>query len=103
MNEARLGEGEDGDLKLSELAGGLLDPPLSNDVREDVDELLGSIRSFQFQAMYEMGSVRMVDRALSEGFSAEFLRLRWGLDVGLSPLIPLQKNGHPGQLREEKK
>ena len=45
---------------LSDLTGGLL---------------LGSIRSFQLQAMYEMGSVRMVDRALTEGFSAEFLRL----------------------------
>ena len=41
------GEGEDGDLELSGLAGGLLDPPLSTDVREDVDELLGSTHSFQ--------------------------------------------------------
>ena len=52
-----------------------MDPPLSTNVREEVDELLGSICSFQLQAMYEMGSVRMVDWALDEGFSAEFLRL----------------------------
>ena len=44
-------------------------------MKEDVDELLGSICSFQLQALYEMGSVRMVDQALAEGFSAEFLRL----------------------------
>ena len=75
MNEARLEEGEEGDPELSELAGGLLDTPLSTDVKEDVDELLGSIHSFQLQALYEMGSVRMVDQALAEGFSAEFLRL----------------------------
>ena len=75
MNEAWLGEGEDEDLELSGLAGGLLDPPLPHDVKEDVDELLGSICTFQLQVMYEMGSVRMVDRALMEGFSAEFLRL----------------------------
>ena len=75
MNEVQLGEGEDRDLKLSGLTGGLLDPPLSTDVKEDVDELLGSILSFQLQALYEMGSVRMVDWALTEGFSAEFLRL----------------------------
>ena len=52
-----------------------MDPPLSTDVKEDVDELLGSIRSFQLQVLYEMGSVRMVDQALTEGFSAGFLRL----------------------------
>ena len=49
-------------------------PPLA-DVKEDVDALLGSICSFQLQALYEMGSVRMVDRALTEGFTTEFLRL----------------------------
>ena len=38
MNEARLGEGEEGDPELSELTGGLLDTPLSTDVKEDVDE-----------------------------------------------------------------
>ena len=75
LNEARLEEGGEGDPDLSGLAGGLLDTPLSDSVKDDVDELLGSICSFQLQAMYEMGSVRMVDRALAEGFSAEFLRL----------------------------
>ena len=75
MNEARLGEDEGGDPELSELTGGLLDTPLSTDVKEDLDKLLGSIRSFQLQALYEMGSVRMVDRTLPEGFSTEFLRL----------------------------
>ena len=52
-----------------------MDTPLSDSVKEDVDELLGSICSFQLQTMYEMGSVRMVDWALAEGFSVEFLRL----------------------------
>ena len=75
MAEAGVGEDEKGDPELADLAGGLLDIPLPADVKEDVDELLGSIRSFQFQALYEMGSVRMVDRALAQGFSAEFLRL----------------------------
>ena len=75
MNEARLGDDEEGDPELAGLTGGLLDTPLSTDVQEDVDVLLGSIRSFQLQALYEMGSVRMVNRALAEGFSAEFLRL----------------------------
>ena len=75
MNKARLGDDEEGDPELSGLTGGLLDTPLSTDVKEDIDALLGSIRSFQLQALYEMGSVRMVDRALTEGFSAEFLRL----------------------------
>ena len=74
MDETRLGEDEGGDPELTELAGGLLDIPLSTDVKEDVDELLGSIHSFQLQALYEMGSVRMVDWALTEGFSAEFLQ-----------------------------
>ena len=41
MNEARLGEGEEGDPELSELVGGLLDTPLSTDVKEDVDKLGG--------------------------------------------------------------
>ena len=75
LNEAWLEEGGEGDPDLSGLAGGLLDTPLSDSVKEDVDALLGSISSFQLQAMYEMGSVRMVDQALTEGFSAEFLRL----------------------------
>ena len=75
LNKAWLEEGGEGDPDLSGLAGGLLDTPLSDSVKDDVDELLGSIHSFQLQAMYEMGSVRMVDRALAEGFSAEFLRL----------------------------
>ena len=51
-----------------------MDIPLPMDIKENVDELLGSIHSFQLQALYEMGSVRMVERALAEGFSAEFLR-----------------------------
>ena len=75
MNEARLGDDERGDPELLGLTGGLLDTPLSADVKEDVDALLGSIRSFQLQALYEMGSVRMVDQALTEGFTAEFMRL----------------------------
>ena len=75
MDEARLREDEGGDPELIELAGGLLDIPLPADVKEDVDELLGSIHSFQLQSLYEMGSVRMVDRALAEGFSTEFLQL----------------------------
>ena len=75
MNEARLEDDEEGDSELAGLPGGLLDTPLSTDVKEDVDALLGSICSFQLQALYEMGSVRMVDRALAEGFSAEFMRL----------------------------
>ena len=75
MNEARLGDDEEGDPELAGLAGGLLDTPLSTDVKEDVDALLGSICSFQLQALYEVGSARMVDRALTEGFSVEFLML----------------------------
>ena len=75
INEARLGDDEGEDPELLGLAGGLLDTPLSTDVKEDVDALLGSIHSFQLQALYEMGSVRMVDRALAEGFSTEFMRL----------------------------
>ena len=76
FNEAQLGEGGEGDPDLmADVTGGLLDTPLSDSVKSDVDELLGSIHSFQLQAMYEMGSMRMVDRALTEGFSAEFLRL----------------------------
>ena len=74
MDETRLGEDEGGDPELTEHAGGLLDIPLSTDVKEDVDELLGSIHSFQLQALYEMGSVRMVDWAHTEGFSTEFLQ-----------------------------
>ena len=76
INEAQLGETEEGDPDLiTDLTGDLLDVPLSGKVKSDVDDLLGSICSFQLQALYEMGSVRMVDRALTEGFSAEFLRL----------------------------
>ena len=75
VNEARLGDDEGEDPELLGLTGGLLDTPLSTDVKEDMDALLGSIHSFQLQVLYEMGSVRMVDRALAEGFSAEFLRL----------------------------
>ena len=41
-----------------------MDTPLSDNVKDDVDELLGSIHSFNLQAMYEMGSVWMVDQAL---------------------------------------
>ena len=69
---------------LSDLAGGLLDTPLPGTVKSDVDKLLGNIRSFQLQAMYEMGSVRMVDRALAEGFSAEFLMLSRVVTEGLT-------------------
>ena len=76
FDEAQLGEGGRGHPDLTEnLAEGLLDIPLSDSVKNDVDELLGSIHSFQLQAMYEMGSVWMVDRALAEGFLAKFLRL----------------------------
>ena len=75
MTKAGVGENETGDPELAGLPGGLLDIPLPTDVKENVDELLGSIRSFQLQALYEMGSVRMVDWALAEGFSAEFLQL----------------------------
>ena len=52
-----------------------MDTPLSAGVKEDVDALLGSIHSYQLQALYEMGSVRMVDQALAEGFTTEFMRL----------------------------
>ena len=75
MNEARLEDDEGEDPELLGLAGGLLDTPLSANVKEDVDALLGSICSFQLQALYEMRSVRMVDRALAEGFTTEFMRL----------------------------
>ena len=75
MKEARLGDDEDEDADLLGLAGGLLDTPLLAGVKEDVDALLGSICSYQLQALYEMGSVRMVDRALTEGFTTEFMRL----------------------------
>ena len=75
MKEARLGDDEDGDADLLGLTGGLLDTPLSANMKEDVDALLGSICSYQLQALYEMGSVRMVDRALAEGFTTEFMRL----------------------------
>ena len=76
INEAQLGEGEEGGPDfVADLTGGLLDVPLPDRVKSDVDDLLGSIHSFQLQALYEIGSVRMVDRALTEGFSAKFLRL----------------------------
>ena len=75
MNEARLGDDEGKDSDLLGLAGGLLDTPLLAEVKEDVDALLRSIRSFQLQALYEMGSLRMVDQALTEGFTTEFMRL----------------------------
>ena len=61
MKEAKLGDDEDKDADLLGLTGGLLDTPLPTDVKEDVDALLGSIHSYQLQALYEMGSVRMVD------------------------------------------
>ena len=54
MKEARLGDEEDEDADLLGLAGGLLDTPLSADVKEDVDALLGNICSYQLQALYEM-------------------------------------------------
>ena len=75
MKEERLGDEEDEDTDLLGLTGGLLHTLLSADVKKDVDALLGSIRSYQVQALYEMGSVRMVDRALAEGFTTEFMRL----------------------------
>ena len=75
MKEGRLGDEEDEDADLLGLTEGLLDTQLSADVKEDVDALLGSIHSYQLQALYEMGSVRMVDRALTEGFLTEFMRL----------------------------
>ena len=75
MKEARLGDDEGEDADLLGLAGGLLDTPLSADVKEDVDALLGSIHSFQLQALYEMGSMRILDQALAEGFTTEFMRL----------------------------
>ena len=75
MKEARLGDDEDEDADLLGLTGALLDTLLSAGVKEDVDTLLGSIRSYQLQALYKMGSVRMVDRALTKGFTTEFMRL----------------------------
>ena len=75
MWEAKLGDDEDGDADLLGLARGLLDTPLPTDVKEDVDALLGSIPSYQLQALYEIGSMRMMDRALTEGFTTEFMRL----------------------------
>ena len=75
MKEARLGDDEDEDADLLGLTGGLLDTLLLAGVKEDVDALLGSICSYQLQALYEMGSVRMVDRTLAEGFTTEFMRL----------------------------
>ena len=75
MNETRLGDNEGEDPELLGLTGGLLDNLLSADVKEDVDALFWSIHSFQLEALYEMGSVRMVDRALAEGFTTEFMRL----------------------------
>ena len=47
MNEARLGDDEGKDADLLGLTGGLLDTPLLADVKEDVDALMESIRSFQ--------------------------------------------------------
>ena len=61
MKEARLGDDEEGDADLLGLTGVLLDTPLSANMKEDVDALLGSICSYQLQALYKMGSVRMVD------------------------------------------
>ena len=61
MNEARLGDDEGEDPELLGLAAGLLDTPLLTDVKDVMDALLGSICSFQLQALYEMGSVSMVD------------------------------------------
>ena len=75
MKEARLGDDEDEDADLLGLTGGLLDTLLLAGVKEDVDTLLGSICSYQLQALYEMGSMRMVDQALTEGFTTEFMRL----------------------------
>ena len=75
LNEMRLGDDEGEDPELLGLAGSLLDTLLSSNMKEDMDVLLGSIHSYQLQALYEMGSVRMVDRALTEGFTAEFMRL----------------------------
>ena len=61
MEEARLGDDEDKDVDLLGLTGGLFDTPLFADVKEGVHVLFGSIRSYQLQALYEMGSMRMVD------------------------------------------
>ena len=58
-----------------DLTGGLIDAPISEQVKSAVDDLLGCICSCQLQALYKMGSMRMVDRALAEAYSAEFLRL----------------------------
>ena len=55
------------------MAESLLDKPASDKVMEDASELLGRIRSLQLQALYEMGSARMINRTLAEGFSAEFI------------------------------
>ena len=52
-----------------------MDEEADVDTLEVVDEFLKRIRSLQLQALHEMGSVRMVDRELAEGFSAEFIRL----------------------------
>ena len=75
MNEGRLGDDEGKDSDLFGLTGGLLDTLLLAEVKEDVDALLGSICSFQLQALYEMGSVRMVDQAFTEDVTTEFMRL----------------------------
>ena len=64
MKEARLGDDEGKDADLLGLTEGLLDTPLPTDVKEDVYELFGSIHSYQLQALYEMGSIRMVDQPL---------------------------------------
>ena len=60
MDEAGMWDDEGGVPELSGLTKGH-DTPLSSDVKEDMDALLGSICSYQLQALYEMGSVRMVD------------------------------------------
>ena len=97
MKEARLGDEEDEDADLLDLAGGLLDTPLLADVKDDVDALLGSISSYQLQALYEMGSVRMVDQALTEGFTTEFMRLSRVVTEDLSKSL----HNHHERVQEE--
>ena len=71
LEEGQVGEPTgDEDLLLDTMAASLLDKPASDKIMEEASELLERVRSLQLQAMYEMGSARMIDRTLAEGFSA---------------------------------
>ena len=74
MEEGKVDEPTgDEDLLLTAMSSELLDKPASDKICEEVSDLFEWIRSFQLQALYEMGSVWMIDRTLAEGFSAEFI------------------------------